>query len=85
MLFSRTVYLFIKQTLLSHQTDTHFPRNPYFSPQTHSNFPGASIFSSNSSPGLKEISRFATAAHLVSHYGRDLLRFINILFYTYYT
>ena len=49
--FSRRVYLFVEhyrlQTLLSHQTDTYFFRHPY-SPQTHTNFPGASIFSSNS-------------------------------------
>ena len=29
MFFSRRFYLFIEQTLLSHQTDTNFPRNPY--------------------------------------------------------
>ena len=27
--FSRRLYLFLKQTLLSHRTDTLFPRNPY--------------------------------------------------------
>ena len=48
--FSRKFYLFVRQTLLSHQTDTNFPSNPYYNlyiPQTHTNFPGASIFSSN--------------------------------------
>ena len=28
--FSRRFYLFVEQTLLSHRTDTNFPRNPYF-------------------------------------------------------
>ena len=28
-IFSRRFYLFVKQTLLSHRTDTNFPRNPY--------------------------------------------------------
>ena len=27
--FSRRFYLFVEQTLLSHRTDTNFPRNPY--------------------------------------------------------
>ena len=45
--FSRRFYLFVEQTFLSHRTDTYFPRNPYFSPRTHMNFPGASILSSN--------------------------------------
>ena len=27
--FSRRSYLFVEQTLLSHRTDTNFPRNPY--------------------------------------------------------
>ena len=27
--FLRRVYLFVKQILLSHRTDTNFPRNPY--------------------------------------------------------
>ena len=27
--FSRRFYLFVEQTLLSHQTDINFPRNPY--------------------------------------------------------
>ena len=27
--FSRRFYLFVDQTLLSHQTDSNFPRNPY--------------------------------------------------------
>ena len=45
--FSRRFHLFVKQTLLSYRTDNNFPRNPYFSPRKHTNFPGASIFSSN--------------------------------------
>ena len=45
--FSRRFYLFVEQTLLSHRKDTNFPRNPKFSPRTHTNFPGASIISSN--------------------------------------
>ena len=51
--FSRRVYLFVKQTSQSHRTDTHFSGNPYLVlitinyAQTHTNFPGASIFSSN--------------------------------------
>ena len=28
-IFSRRFYLFVEQTLLSHRTDTNFPRNPY--------------------------------------------------------
>ena len=44
--FLRRFYLFVEQTLLSHRTDTNFPRNPYLV-LTHTNFPGASIFSSN--------------------------------------
>ena len=58
--FSKMVYLFVEQVLLSHRTDTYFSRNPYFvlehirifqeplfSHRTDINFPGASIFSSN--------------------------------------
>ena len=52
--FSRRFYLFVEQTLLSHRTDTNFPRNPYlvlehirifqeplFSHRTDTHFPGA--------------------------------------------
>ena len=45
--FQGRVYLFVEQTFLFHRTDTNFIKNPYFIPQTHTNFPGASIFSSN--------------------------------------
>ena len=59
--FSRRVYLFDEQILLSHRTDINFPRNPYFIVLKHihilqetlifsSNryqFPKATIFSSN--------------------------------------
>ena len=45
--FSRRFYLFVEQTLLSHRTDINISQKPLFSPQTHTNFPGASIFSSN--------------------------------------
>ena len=51
--FSRRVYLFVEQTLLSHRTDTNLPRNPFlvlehihifqellFSHGTGINFPG---------------------------------------------
>ena len=50
--FSRKFYLFVEQTLLSHRTDTNFPRNPYLvlehiqifqetpMPRTHRHFPG---------------------------------------------
>ena len=47
--FSRKFYLFVEQTLLSHQRDSSklvFPET-LISPQTHTNFQGASIFSSN--------------------------------------
>ena len=33
--------------MLSHRTDINFSQKPLFSPRTHTNFPGASIFSSN--------------------------------------
>ena len=36
--FSRRLYLFVEQI--------QFSQKPLFSPQTHTNFPGASIFSS---------------------------------------
>ena len=42
--------MFFEQTRIFHifsRRDTNFPRNPYFSPRTHTNFPGATIFSSN--------------------------------------
>ena len=52
--FSRRFYLFVEQTLLSHRTDTNFPRNPYlvlehirifhepiFSHRTDTHFPGS--------------------------------------------
>ena len=54
--FSRRFYLFVEQTLLSHRTDTNFPRNPYlvlkhilifqeplFSHRTDTHFPGSLI------------------------------------------
>ena len=54
--FSRRFYLFVEQTLLSHRTDTNFPRNPYlvlehihifqeplFSHRTDTYFPGSPI------------------------------------------
>ena len=54
--FSRRFYLFVEQTLLSHRTDTNFPRNPYlvlehirilqepvFSHRTDTHFPGSPI------------------------------------------
>ena len=44
--FSRRFYVFVEQTLISYQTDTNFPRNPYLVLK-HYKFPGASIFSSN--------------------------------------
>ena len=34
--FSRRFYLFVEQTLLSHRTDTNFPRNPYLVLDTYS-------------------------------------------------
>ena len=37
---------FFKEVLSVHRTDTNFPRNPYLILE-HTNFPGASIFSSN--------------------------------------
>ena len=58
--FSRRFYLFVEQTLLSHRTDTNFPRNAYlvlehikifqeplFSHRTDTHFPGSPIKSSN--------------------------------------
>ena len=45
--FSRRFYLFVEQTFLSHRTDTNFPQKPLFGLRTHTNFPGASILSSN--------------------------------------
>ena len=47
MFFSRRFYLFVEQTLLSHRTDINISQKPFFSPRTHTHFPGASIFSSN--------------------------------------
>ena len=54
--FSRRFYLFVEQTLLSHRTDTNFPRNPYlvlehirifqeplFSHRADTHFPGSPI------------------------------------------
>ena len=54
--FSRRFYLFVEQTLLSHRTDTNFPRNSYlvleqiqifqeplFSHRTDTHFPGSPI------------------------------------------
>ena len=54
--FLRGFYLFVEQTLLSHRTDTYFPRNPYlflehirifqeplFSHRTDTHFPGSPI------------------------------------------
>ena len=56
LFFLRRFYLFVEQTLLSHRTDTNFPRNPYlflehiqifqeplFSHRTDTHFPGSSI------------------------------------------
>ena len=45
--FSRRFYLFVEQTLLSHRTDTNFPRNPYLVLEHIRIFQEPSIFSSN--------------------------------------
>ena len=58
--FSGGFYLFVDQTLLSYRTDTNFSSNPYLVLEhicifqgllifyrTYTNFPGASVFSSN--------------------------------------
>ena len=37
----------LNRPILSHRTDINFPIKFFFSPRTHTNFPGASIFSSN--------------------------------------
>ena len=55
-IFSRRFYVFVEQTLLSHRTDTNFPRNSYlhlehirifqeplFSHRTDTHFPGNPI------------------------------------------
>ena len=58
-LFSRRVYLFVKQTLLSHRTDTNFTRNPYLVLKHFTNFPIAFfIFSSNRYSFFKKLYLF---------------------------
>ena len=88
--FSRRFYLFVEQTLLSHRTDTNFPRNPYlvlehlrffqeplFSHRTDTHFPGSPIAIPQTPTIFQETPMPRTHRHFPGRYPLSNRYFVN--------